>query len=271
MHRKSLNPFNHCFMKRIEFIAPVEAVRGNLSGRQDLRYAENNNKAYESPAGSVNYARNYTPRYIGAKIAASGAKIFSVRTKNAVNMSPKAIKAMALLGGTGAIVGAILANKSEAPYVNAYAQWLELKNLGSTDSFRKTLSAWVRRALVNKSQNINFTGPRPLTTIKNPWYDGSQTTGAVISQAVLAQFWMQLATNAIEFTINGAKGYAQNGWSFDTLISGTGSSVNVLGLTKDDENVKYQEEFVIDAQGGYVEPAMNVTPNYAYGTTPDEP
>lgn len=258
-------------MKRIEFIAPVEAVRGNLSGRQDLRYAENNNKAYESPAGSVNYARNYTPRYIGAKIAATGAKIFSVRTKNAVNMSPKAIKAMALLGGTGAIVGAIFANKSEAPYVNAYAQWLELKNLGSTDTFRKTLSGWVRKALANKSQNISFIGPRPVTTIKNPWYDGTQTTGAIVSQKILAQFWMQLAPDAIQFTVNGATGYAQTGWSFDTLISGTGTSVNVLGLTSAQSNVKYQEEYVIDAQGGFIESATDITANYAYGTTPDEP
>ena len=257
-------------MKRIEFIAPVEAVRGNLSGRQDLRYAENNNKAYESPAGSVNYARNYTPRYIGAKIAASGAKIFSVRTKNAVNMSPKAVKAMALLGGTGAIVGAILANKSEAPYTNAYAQWLELKNLGSTDSFRKTLSAWVRRALVNKAETISFTGPRPVTTIKNPWYDGTQTTGAVIAANVLAQFWMQLAPNAISFTVAGKIGFAQTGWDFVRVISVP--AINVLGLTiYDSTYVECYGEYVTTSDNDYADSTHVILANEVFGTTITEP
>jgi hypothetical protein len=238
-------------MKRIEFIAPVEAVRGNLSGRQDLRYAENNNKAYESPAGSVNYARNYTPRYVGAKIAATGAKIFSVRTKNAVNMSPKAIKAMALLGGTGAIVGAILANKTGAPYANAYAQWLELKNLGSTDSFRKTLSGWVRKALVTKSQFINFTGPRPLTTINNPWYDGSQTAGATISQSVLVEFWGQLAPDAVVFTVNGLKGIGKTTTAFGDIVATP--SLNVLGLAQTEADfITWQEEYLKDDNGNYV-------------------
>lgn len=40
-------------MKRIEFIAPVEAMRGNLSGKQDLLYVENDNKAYEGPVGQT--------------------------------------------------------------------------------------------------------------------------------------------------------------------------------------------------------------------------
>ena len=48
-------------MKRIEFIAPVESMRGNLSGNQSLEYALNNNPAYDAPDG-VQYARNYQPR-----------------------------------------------------------------------------------------------------------------------------------------------------------------------------------------------------------------
>lgn len=258
-------------MKRIEFIAPVEAVRGNLSGRQDLRYAENNNKAYESPAGSVNYARNYTPRYIGSKIAATGAKIFSVRTKNAVNMSAKAIRAMALLGGTGAIVGAILANKSEAPYANAYAQWIELKNLGNTDSFRKTLSGWVRKGLESKSATISFTGPRPVTTIKNPWYDGSQTTGATISQDVLVQFWTQLAPNAIIFYVNGRMGIALDEDNFSDVIGG---AYNNLGLTTEtvgaSDYVQYNGEFLLQGDA-YITDGDAVDSNEKYTTTSTQP
>lgn len=257
-------------MKRIEFIAPVEAIRGNLSGRQDLRYAENNNKAYESPAGSVNYARNYTPRFVGAKVAKSGLKYFAVRTKSAVNMSPKAMKAMALLGGTGAIVGAILANKSEAPYVNAYAQWLELVNLGSKDSFRKTLSAWVRKGLAAKAETIVFAGPRPATTIKNPWYDGTQTTGAIISSGVLAQFWMQLAPNAISFSVAGKKGFAQTGWDFVHLVGAP--YINVLGLTiYDNAYVECQGEYVTTSDDDYADSTHVILANESFGTTTVEP
>lgn len=260
-------------MKRIEFIAPVEAVRGNLSGRQDLRYAENNNKAYESPAGSVNYARNYTPRYIGAKIAASGAKIFSVRTKNAVNMSPKAIKAMALLGGTGAIVGAILAAKTGTPYANAYAQWLELKNLGNTDSFRKTLSGWVRKALVAKSEFINFTGPRPLTTIKNPWFDGSQTTGAAVSQSVLVEFWGQLAPDAVVFTVEGLKAIGKTTMAFGDLTAAP--AMNVLGFDiqtiGSEDFILCNEEFVKDPSGNYVQAEDYPLNGGKYTTTDVQP
>ncbi len=260
-------------MKRIEFIAPVEAIRGNLSGRQDLRYAENDNKAYESPAGSVNYARNYTPRFVGAKVAKSGLKYFSVRTKSAVNMSPKAIKAMALLGGTGAIVGAILANKSEAPYVNAHAQWLELVNLGSKDSFRKTLSGWVRKALAAKSQNISFTGPRPLTTIKNPFYDGTQTTGAIISTDIIVQFWGQLAPDAVVFTINGRKGIGKTTLAFGDIVATP--ALNVLNLDStevaDTEYILYQNEFVQTSAAAYVVPSDVPGNGAVYGTTDVQP
>lgn len=198
--------------KRIEFIAPVEAMRGNLSGRQDLLYAENDNKAYYGPVGSVNYARNYTTRFIGAKRASDGRKYFSVKTKTANHLTPAAKYAMALLGGTGAIVASIMRNKTMTPYVEAYAQWIELQNLGSTSTFRETLTAWVRQGLATKSATIAFAGPRSVYRFINPWIsmgEYGQTPGAEISNATIWKFAEELGPSniaLIEITYTGAAG-----------------------------------------------------------------
>lgn len=205
-------------MKRIEFIAPVEAMRGNLSGRQDLLYAENDNKAYYGPVGSVNYARNYSPRFIGAKRASDGRKYFSVKTKTANHLTTKAKYAMALLGGTGAIVAAILRNKTLTPYVEAYAQWLELQNLGNKKTFRETLSAWVRQGLANKSATIAFAGPRPVYSIPNPWISTEgQAAGAQISNEILWKFALELGHDDLKQLLITYNGPAGNGIKVMTL------------------------------------------------------
>lgn len=84
-------------MKRIEFIAPVEALRGNMSGSQTLVYAENDNPAYEAPDGRQ-YARNYKPRYIGFRRAKDGAVYFGVKRKSATKINKAAKITMAALG-----------------------------------------------------------------------------------------------------------------------------------------------------------------------------
>lgn len=261
-------------MKRIEFIAPVEAVRGNLSGRQDLRYALNNNKAFESPQGSINYARNYTPRYVGAKLARNGAKIFSVRTKNAVNMSAKAVKAMALLGGVGAIVGSLLAHKSGTPYQNMYALWQYALTHGSEGvTFRKYASDFIRPFLESKAQNITATIASITVNFKNPWYDGSQTTGATISSKVLVQFWKQLSPNATTYTINGKKGISKTGYDFTVIVAN--AELNVLNLTTEshdgDQYVKYLGEYVVDLSGDAITADHQILDLEEFKTTPIAP
>lgn len=217
-------------MKRIEFIAPVEAMRGNLSGAQDLRYAENDNKAYEGPVGSVNYARNYSPRFIGAKIAKSGKKYFTVRTKSASHLTTRAKKAMALLGGVGALYGAIVSNKSSQLYQQLYAQWLKFVEHGSTNTFRQSLSGAIRTALESGAANVTYAGPNGVIQFKNPWYDGSMTQNAMVSQAILVKFWTELAPNGIVFSVDERKGVAVNGESFQMLIEE--DVHNILGLTQ---------------------------------------
>lgn len=215
-------------MKRIEFIAPVEAMRGNLSGAQKLQYPTDNQGAYEGPAGTVNYARNYSPRFIGAKIAKSGKKYFAVRTKTANHLTVKSKQAMALLGGTGAIVASILRDKTAEIYTNLYGAWVKAQELGgSTSTFRQFLSGSVRRMLIQKSAVYHVQVGEFGQDIDNPWNTTSQTPNVSISQAILVKFWDELAAKPIIIDVEGLKLIAHSDDTFENVI---GSGYNVLNL-----------------------------------------
>ena len=231
-------------MKRIDFIAPVEAMRGNLSGKQNLKYALNDNPAYDGPVGEKNYARNYTNRFIGAKRASDGLKYFSVRTKTCNHLTVKAKKAMALMGGVGAIIASILRTKSSAIYTGIYAQWVAIQELGDKRSFRQYLDDHIRPVLAAKGENILFTGPQSPVTVKNPWFDGSQTTGAEVTQVILVKFWGELAPNGIYFTVGGQTGIAKSGMDFSTLII-SDNPMNVLGLSTEDIGTGVEDEYPV--------------------------
>lgn len=265
--------------KRIEFIAPVESIRGNMSGRQDLVYAENDNKAFEAPQGQVNYARNYTPRFVGAKRASDGRKYFSVRTKNGVNLSAKSMKAMALLGGTGAIYAAIvnsdtLRNGVEMVYlflIDRTRQGLS-GGIPEDTTFRQYVSGVIRTALLNKAATITFAGGAGVqpVNINNPWGTGGTGTNISVSQNVLVQFWAQLTTGGYFFYVSGRKGIARtDNNTFDTL-----ATWNILGLAQSAEisgkfYVKLGENgpFLITAEGNYPEWDDEITANARYSTT----
>ena len=202
-------------MKRIEFIAPVEAMRGNLSGAQSLEYPANDNKAYESPVGSKNYARNYSSRFVGAKRASDGLKYFSVKTKSCVNLTESSKKAMAVLGGAAACYNAIkLAGgqkwaQIELNYNQAFKSQYK--------SIRQYAMSVLMSALRSKSATITFGGPT-VATFQNPWV--STTTQDInISKRILVKFWSELANDPIVFTIAGFKGVAHNGDTFGSLRS----------------------------------------------------
>lgn len=214
-------------MKRIEFIAPVEAMRGNLSGAQKLQYPTDNQGAYEGPAGTVNYARNYSARFIGAKIAKSGKKYFSVRTKTANHLTVKSKQAMALMGGTGAIVASILRNKTAEIYTNLYGAWVKAQEMGSTSTFRKFLSDSIRRMLIQKSAVIHVQVGEFGQDIDNPWNTTKPNPNVSISQAILVKFWGELAAKAIVIDVEGLKLIAHSGDTFQNVIE---SGYNVMNL-----------------------------------------
>lgn len=239
-------------MKRIEFIAPVEAMRGNLSGTQKLEYPTNNNAAYEGPVGSVNYARNYGARFIGAKIAKSGKKYFTVRTKSANHLTAKSKKAMALLAGAGAIYAALI--KATALKAQAEAVFAKAQVLGDSRSFRKFMMDYIRAALIEHKATITLNIAGTSVSIDNPWGKFSGSLNITISDTIRIKFWNQLVSNPVEFTIDGMKGVSIGGDSFVNVING---NYNNLGLSLATEAgaeglVKMGGQYLVFTQGDTV-------------------
>lgn len=179
-------------MKRIEFIAPVEAMRGNLSGAQKLQYPTDNQGAYEGPAGAVNYARNYSPRFIGAKIAKTGKKFFAVKTKTANHLTVKSKKAMAIMGGTGALIAFILRDKTKERYTNLYGAWVAAQEMGDTRSFRKFLDDAIRPMLANRQESKRVQVGSYGETIYNPWIAGGGVSDYNLPVTLILKFWSEL-------------------------------------------------------------------------------
>lgn len=240
-------------MKRIEFIAPVEAMRGNLSGAQNLKYPTQNNKAFESPEGSVNYARNYSIRFIGAKRASDGLKYFAVKTKTATHITARSLMAMALLGGAGAMYAALVRNKASQSYTGIYAQWLELQNYGSTKTFRSYVMDNFRRMLATKDVEVTFAGPRAAVTVVNPWTADEQTADMQVSQEILVKFWPQLSIDGYNFLVNGMKAIGVAKTSFADIVNN--DYINKLDLavvTIGGVNYVTQSDYHITLNGAYV-------------------
>lgn len=238
-------------MKIVEFIAPVEAIRGNMSGRQDLLYPTNNNKAYEGPVGTVNYARNYTPRFVGAKIAKSGKKYFTVRTKSANHLTAKSKKAMALLGAAGALYAALVKDKTSTLYTNMMAQYIKLQELGSTKTFRQFVMDGFRIGLINHVQQFVFSGPLAPVNIDNPWGKVSGALNLPVAQNIRMKFWTELMSGGVLFTIDGVVGLAIEDDVFENLVN---QNYNVLSLTIQESTVRYGGLIVRKSNGTAVDP-----------------
>lgn len=210
--------------KRIEFIAPVDSMRGNLSGSQDLVYAANDNKAYESPANRVNYAKNYRTSYVGAKRASDGLKFFGVKTKTATHTTQAAMTAMALMGATGVLfnlfkeAGARGNDQRWGQVVHNYENAFKKKY----KSLRQYAMDVIRKALISKSATIVFGGPT-VATYQNPWI--SKTEDEIWKMSFLSVFRKQKLVEIIhkfasflgpEDTFN-YKVKAQNGVTVELL------------------------------------------------------
>lgn len=250
-------------MKIVEFIAPVEAIRGNMSGRQDLLYPSQDNKAYEGPIGSVNYARNYTPRFVGAKIAKSGKKYFTVRTKSANHLTAKSKKAMALLGGAGALYAALL--KAPALKAQAQAVYVKAQELGDVRSFRAFMMEYIRAALNAHSATITLNIAGSSVSIDNPWGKFEGTLNLPVAQNIRVKFWTELVSGGVMFSVNGMKAIAKNGDDFETLTGGT-SNYNVLSLSNAQGKIKYGTSWLLYG-ADYVTESNNPVADGEYTTT----
>lgn len=284
MHRYLLNPFNNCSMKRIEFVLPVESMRGNLSGEQNLVYAQNNNPAYEAPNGTQ-YARNYQGRYVGAKISRSGLKYFITKTKSATVLNAETRLTMGTLAAVGAIRSALMKD-----YPSNYAQIVAVltaqiaQGIISGTGKRTIMSLFYEKIadmLQGHKPTCVFSAGETTVTVYNPWtLFGNPAAALEINPAVWLKFadlFIAYASNVhggIYFTINGrtfidplfrsGSQVGQLSWiamcdsgivanpNYETAINGLSANANDGVLIDNTYVVEYNGE-AVDAEGEPVE------------------
>lgn len=269
---------NHTIMKRIEFIAPVAAMRGNLSGNQTLVYPSKDNRAFDAPKDKRNYARNYTPRFIGAKRASDGHTYFSTKTKSATSTGNNSMLAMAAMGAANAYYSALL---KDLPKRNRLEQLYATYPAGTFKSLREFVYTrglyWTIR---DKQLEFVINGApgstvQPLA-LENP-FNGDATTDGIPANYpadILLKFWPQLGYlqdggEPIIFTIDGLTGVCFDEESFDDIIT---SASNILGLTIANGKVKLGEKWVVTLDGYAVKDTDQVLANSnTFTTTTTEP
>lgn len=184
-------------MKRIDFLAPVESMRGNLSGNQVLQYAENNNPAYEAPNGTQ-YARNYSTRYIGAKRSATNLKYFAVRTKNAATLNAVTRKNMALTGAVASIISRLMTTETATwASINSAFNYIKSNNLlpEGVKTFRKWVDLNLRNMLKFNQEDWSFNQASISFVVFNP-FQVDYDEGITLPRALWVKFAQSLAFNA---------------------------------------------------------------------------
>lgn len=205
--------------KRVIMIPPFEVLTGNLSGAQDLRYKENNNKAYEAPNGSAS-AQNYVTRYIGAK-RADGKSYFAVRRKTTTTLNNKTRTNMAILGSIAAIRSATqYGGSSEWSQLHAIYEYRKEHGgdaAGTGISFNKWLDYWLRDMLMYKKSTLTLTASGLSVTIDSP-YNSYDTDALAIKLEVFAKFVPVLTVDAttVLFTVDG-KQFPANAIAWNTF------------------------------------------------------
>jgi len=178
-------------MRKIEFIAPVAAMRGNLSGDQKLLYPTKNNSAWEAPQGQRSAATNYQPRYIGAKRAFNDLKTFSTRTRSSVNITPAMRTNMALLASVNDITNKAMQNMLIQSQLVALAQQYKPAEW----TFKHWLSSIIRQAIIDKRNSIIF-DPKgtPDPAVNNPFTVGidSNARASNINPEIFFKFFTLL-------------------------------------------------------------------------------
>lgn len=264
-------------MKRIEFISPVEAMRGNLSRtKQTLLYAENDNPAWDAPVDKRSYARNYQPIFVGAKVAKSGRKYFAIKTKTAITITAAAKTRMALLAASSEIANVISRDLRIFPALEE----LYAANHPVGWSYKRWQMNYIRQSLANKTA-ITFPGYEQLAAVfvKNPYISTTQPSSAIdISEfypaELLVKFWSQLATDPIVFKVGELTGIAHVGMTFDELIENE-TALNVLGLTKETvgetEYVKKDAAWVTEDEGNdFVDVEREIIDGHVYSLNTTE-
>lgn len=230
---------------------PVESMQGGFGSKQDLRYAENYNKAFESPDGKTNYALNYQPQFIAAKVSRTGLKYFTVKAKSAVRNTAAWRLLAALIGAVSAIYGWAIKQLNvmaqlQTQYTLAIAE-------GYDGTFHKWVCAGIRKSLSEKAAAITVVGPGAVVTLgNNPFSTAAEAIA--ISKQILVKFWKQLTPSGITFTIGDSTAIAVDGWNSNDLCnSGRLNVCNcMIETVGEDDYVVIGSQFLLDGEGAYI-------------------
>lgn len=273
-------------MKRIEFVLPVESMRGNLSGEQNLVYAQNNNPAYEAPNGTQ-YARNYQGRYIGAKVSRTGIKYFGVKTKSATVLNADTRMTMATLAGVAAIRSALMKDHaSDYAQITANLVVQVAQGIISGTGKRTVMSLFyetVSNMLKSHADTCTFAGSTPVV-LKNPWTNSAAPAGA-ISVTISNALWTKYAPlffvddniiGGTYFRINGKQFFAPfaDGTTLCTWLSLKSSYTNnanmvlaTADIIAEGDGPTYQENKIGLGSVAWVDKTSNIVANGKYFAT----
>ena len=216
-------------MKRIEFIAPVEAMRGNLSGNKTpLVYNPDNNPAWGAPNDVRSYALNYQPQFIGAK-RSNGLKFFQVKTRSAVTMTSAMREQCALLSAQSGVSYQIQHTIEGLADVQEQYEHSQYKEFGWT--FNRYLQTFIRAGLREKTPSFFFNAAGFSSVRYNNPFTKSTIPGSIdieLSSDILVKFWMQLADDPILYKIDDLLGVAHDGETFGDVVN---SDHNIFGFT----------------------------------------
>lgn len=221
--------------KKIVYLAPVDSMSGNLSGRQTLRYAKNNNPAWDAPEGQQ-YAKNYKPRFVASVRAKDGLQTFSTKTKSAVRLDKVSRRRMAAMAFSQAFLDHS-AERNAWPLTvitNVQQIYNAARQRDASLTWRKFFSKPIYEMLVNRREFLVIEGtPYGLNdvVVYNPFVDfvPSNPHFAIQDKANQVKFWTELAIAGFYYKISGSTGIAIEGYVWDDVISK--DVVNVLGLT----------------------------------------
>lgn len=167
-----------CSVKRIGYILPIDWMKGNISGRQDIEY--NGNSAYAIEVGNSVSADNYQPRVV-AKMMRSGKtdlRYFQVRTKTTINMTASMQLNMALMGAAGALFASLVSAKES----QIYSDCMNLLPAGKT--FRAFIVPILKEGLRAKDKHITIGSG---VYIVNPWIS-NDAPNVPIRPAIIDKF-----------------------------------------------------------------------------------
>lgn len=174
-------------MKRIEFLAPVEAMRGDLSGGNTQIVYQGGKRAYDVDGNVVAKPENYNKGYVGAK-SFNGKKYFSLKTKTQTAIDTAGRLRMAAFGGACSL--ARQSFKDLSLIANLQQIFLAEHNAGRANQSSPTrwLQTKVYPMLKGKTASVTLTGNGVTVTINNPWVDGGSGTDVTMPQEVLDKF-----------------------------------------------------------------------------------